>query len=105
MRARNKVELAKLDLEEEGTKLKRAKLQSGNDAVEQRAADVKVAKGAVRAAEGELSQLHATLFKKLNAFPELRRRVPDGIPEELLPLYKMGRQLDQYTELRKLQTF
>jgi len=105
MRARNKVELAKLDLEEEGTKLKRAKLQSGNDAVEQRAADVKVAKGAVRAAEGELSQLHATLFKKLNAFPELRRRVPDGIPVELLPLYKMGRQLDQYTELRKLQTF
>jgi serine/threonine protein kinase len=59
----------------------------------------------VRAAEGELSQLHATLFKKLSAFPELRRRVPDGIPIELLPLYKMGRQLDQYTELRKLQTF
>ena len=75
---------------------------AGADVVQERERDVGNAKSAVRAAERELSSVHARLFKLLNAFPELRAHVPDGVPIELLPLLKMGRHLEHYTEREKL---
>ena len=58
----------------------------------------------MRTAERELSALHARLFSLLSAFPELRCRVPDGVPSELLPLLKTGRHIEHYTDMKKLPT-
>ena len=102
--ARDKLEEAMLDLEEEGTKLKRAKRKSGGGSVDQRIADVDAAKEAVRVAERELSTAHVDLFSQLGAFPELRCRLPDGVPAELLPLLKTGRHIEQYAPREQLST-
>ena len=54
--------------------------------------------------EPSCAQVHARLFSRLADFPELRRWLPDGVPEDLLPLLQTGRHLEQYTNREKLPT-
>ena len=75
---------------------------AGASVVQEREHDVNAAKDAMRSAERELSAVHARLFGQLTNFPELRCRVPDGVPSELLPLLKTGRHLEHYTDRAKL---
>ena len=82
----------------------RLRRATGSDIVQERENDVSAAKSAMRTAERELSAVHAQLFGHLSAFPELARRIPEGVPSELLPLLKTGRHIEHYTAREKLPT-